>query len=193
MKAITVFVWIVLTWQPAVAMHIPLAPSDVQSALDYGQTHSPSQAVTIPEYSFGSWGDYRPSINITTPWSLLAWQAASAHAKYEEVSAAVIREANTMRTFQVAAQTFGTDLGDNTDGTIVIQQDGKFIHATRLKVDEPDVVENPEVGYRRTIQADFSYKGLDLDAPFVIVVANVMTSQYARGETAYTVDPRTFQ
>lgn len=171
---------------------MPLKPADVKAAIDFGASARPADIVDIPAAQLGNGeSEDSPWGYIMTPWLTLAFASFQAHSKYETVSQELISEARATRTFYVMAEAFNTDLHMNDSMIVVIKQNGKVIHpvSKQLHSDEEVIDIGDDAGYRTSLEADFSYKQLNVNEPFTVVIANYgMTGQ----EKDFDIDPTQF-
>jgi hypothetical protein len=155
-----------VTVAPVRAIDLPLTSSDVKAAISYGQSTAPNSIVSNPAMQLGSGESaLQPWGSIVTPFLTLAFAAAQAHAEYQNVSNELIREAKASKTFTIMAQAFNTELRMNDNMVVVIKQNEKVIHpvSKRLHSDEEVITSGDQAGYRTSLDADFSYKSVNLD------------------------------
>lgn len=184
---------LVVTIAPATALDLPMTPSEIQAAIDYGANNSPSSIAADPTQQLGNGESAsQPWGQIITPFSALAFASAEAHAKYQSVSNELLHETKAAKTFTIVADAFDTELPMNDDMAVVIKQSGRVIHPVSkdLHSDEEVISIDDNAGYRTSVDADFSYKTLNVRLPFTVVIANYgMRGQ----ETDFAVDPTTFR
>jgi hypothetical protein len=177
----------------AMALTLPMTAADIKSAIEFGAM-TPEKAIILnPAMQLGN-GESRsrPWGCILTPFEALAFASSQAYAKQQDVDAAMLRAVKAATTFDVAAEAFGAKSRMNDEMVVVIKQNGKVIHPVRtiLKSDEEVIIIDDETGYRTIVKASFSYKSVDLKAPFTVVIANDSADHQ---ETSFDVDPTAFR
>ena len=183
--------------QPCLALDVPMTHDQIKEAIALGDSSTVQGIVGSSEWALTtsdqSWPDYTAHGSVSTPFFMLAFEEASADSKYQKLEPKDLLEVSKSHEITFDVFLFNPTLSAYDDAVGVIKQGASIIHSTSRTIDDPDVVDDPEVGYRYFTHFTFDMSKLNKTTPFTFAIANIPMVKDGQlqltGEIDFSVDP----